>query len=271
MALLRWALQGTKFVSSDKRFTITKEPGGYNLNDRDTSRTILLPSLIVAKREAHKIVNKLSHATKRKSPAELDREIAAHLRHGYDDEPGAWQRGYDFAKEASRHETHGEMREVLRRSWPGASAYDQGFIAAYQDLLGIARQKRSHATRKGGGTGYEVSRTALGETRSVVFTSPDAAERFQAANKGSLLKEVQLDDKGRIIKRSHATKKASDKAIDSVHTFKMRDGRVVTTTWHDTKAAANQRIKNTLGRDPSADRVLPGGTLGRFKAITWSY
>jgi len=246
-----------------------------------------------------------THATKRKTPAQLDREIAAHLRRGYDDEPEAWQRGYDYAKETSRHETRAEMREVLRRVAPGASGYDRGYMAGYQDVLGIPRERKSHATRKGAAsTGYEVARTALGKTRSAVFTSRAAAEKFQAANEGSQLREVQLDGEGKIVKRSHATIKFDEslatrdpaalrrsittrghlhpkvvathyddagKAIDTVHTLKLRDGRVITTTWHDTRAQANDRIKNTPGRDPDYDRVLPDKILGNFKAVTWSY
>lgn len=211
-----------------------------------------------------------SHATKRKAPAQLDREIAAHLRPGYDNSPGAWQQGYDYAKETSRHETRAEQREVLRRVAPGASEYDRGYMAGYQDVLGIAR-KRSHATRKEGTPGYEVSRTVLGKTRSTVFTARYAAEQFQAAHEGSHLKEVQLDENGRIIKRSHATKKAAGTAIDTVHTLKMSNGRVITTTWHDTRAEANKRVKSTAGRDPKYDRVLPDKVLGNFKAVTWSY
>lgn len=213
-----------------------------------------------------------SHATKPKSPAQLDREIAAHLRPGYDNGPGAWERGYEYAKESARHETQAEMRQVLRRSWPGASAYDEGFIAAYQDLLGILR-KQSHATKSSSSVGYEVSRTALGHTRSAVFTTRQAAKKFQAANAGSSLREVELDDSGRIVRSNvaHATKSNADEAIDTVHTLKMSDGRVITTTWHNTRAEANKRVKNTAGRDPSKDRVLPGSVLGKFKAVTWSY
>ena len=247
-----------------------------------------------------------ARATKRKTPAQLDREIAHAMKSDrWDAGPDAWQRGYEFAKEAARHETRAEQREVLRRVAPGVSEYDRGFMAGYQDVLGIPRE-RSHATRKGGGssTGYEVSRTAIGKTRSAVFTSRSAAEKFHAANKGSHLREVQLDSQGRIVKQSHAKKKFDEalatrdpaalrraittrghlhpkvvvtryddagKAIDTVHTLKMSDGRVITTTWHDTKAEANKRIKNTAGRDPSHDRVLPDKILGNFKAVTWSY
>ena len=63
-----------------------------------------------------------SHATKRKSPAQLDREIAHAMKSDrWDAGPDAWQRGYEFAKESSRHETRAEQREVLRRVAPGAS------------------------------------------------------------------------------------------------------------------------------------------------------
>jgi hypothetical protein len=143
----------------------------------------------------------------RKSPAQLDREIAHALKSDrWDDSAEAWQRGYDFAKESAQHETRAQWREVLRRVAPGASEYDRGFMAAYQDLLGIARDKRTHATRADLSTGYEVSRTTLGQTRSIVFTSRGAAEKFQKANEGSHLREVQLDENGKIVS-AHATKK----------------------------------------------------------------
>ena len=214
-----------------------------------------------------------AHAAKRKTPAQLDRDIAHALKNKrWDDGPDAWQRGYDFAKESALHETRAEQCAVLRRVAPGASEYDRGFMAGYQDVLDIPREKRSHATRKESTPGYEVSRTdRFGKTRSVVFTARYAAEKFQAAHEGSHLREVQLDEHGKIIKDSHATKKAADKAIDTVHTLKMKDGRVITTTWHDTRAEANKRVKSTAGRDPSKDRVLPGGVLGQFRAVTWSY
>lgn len=109
-----------------------------------------------------------SHATK-KSPAQLDREIAEALgtsQQRWDDSPGAWQRGYDFAKESALHETRAEQREVLRRVSEGArSAYDQGFVAGYQDVLGDPRT-RSHATRKGesAGSGPRILKVSRGKT-----------------------------------------------------------------------------------------------------------
>jgi hypothetical protein len=89
----------------------------------------------------------------KKSAAQLDREIAEAIgsKQGrWDDSPGAWQRGYDFAKESALHETRAEQREVLRRASQGASsAYDRGFVAGYQDTLGVPRSP-SHAARRGG-------------------------------------------------------------------------------------------------------------------------
>jgi len=109
-----------------------------------------------------------SHATK-KSPGQLDREIADALsphQGRWDDSPGAWQRGYDFAKESALHETRAEQREILRRVSAGArSAYDQGFVAGYQDVLGVPRA-RSRATRKDGRTdgGPRVLKVSRGKT-----------------------------------------------------------------------------------------------------------
>ena len=100
-----------------------------------------------------------TRATKRKSPAQLDRDIAYAIKNDrWDDGPDAWQRGYEFAKEASRHETRAEQREVLRRTLEFASTlsdYDRGFVAGYQDVLGEKRShaKRSHATRRENGNG----------------------------------------------------------------------------------------------------------------------
>jgi hypothetical protein len=60
----------------------------------------------------------------------------------WDDSPGAWQRGYEFAQEAALHETRAEQREILQRVAAGArSAYDHGFVAGYQDMLGVSRSK----------------------------------------------------------------------------------------------------------------------------------
>ena len=91
---------------------------------------------------------------KKKSAAQLNREIAQALaphQGRWDDSPGAWQRGYDFAKESALHETRAEQREVLRRVAEGArSAYDQGFVAGYQDALAGTR---SHATKALAGAG----------------------------------------------------------------------------------------------------------------------
>jgi hypothetical protein len=40
--------------------------------------------------------------------------------------------------------------------------------------------------------GYEVSRTAAGRTRSVVFVKRAAAKKFKAANPGSELRVVEV-------------------------------------------------------------------------------
>lgn len=93
------------------------------------------------------------HATK-KRPAQLEAEIAEVLGKSHqgrwDDGPGAWQAGYDFAKESARHETRTEQREILRRVSVGArSAYEHGFVAGYQDTLGVPRSRRVlHTTRQ---------------------------------------------------------------------------------------------------------------------------
>jgi hypothetical protein len=60
----------------------------------------------------------------------------------WDDSSGAWQRGYEFAQESALHETRAEQREILQRVAAGArSAYDHGFVAGYQDMLGVPRSK----------------------------------------------------------------------------------------------------------------------------------
>lgn len=60
----------------------------------------------------------------------------------------------------------------------------------------------------------------------------------------------------------------TNKAIDTIHTMTMRDGTVVTTTWHDTKAQANARIAQP--EVASFRKVFKGGVLGNFRAVTWS-
>lgn len=57
-------------------------------------------------------------------------------------------------------------------------------------------------------------------------------------------------------------------AVDCIHTLTMTDGSVVTTTWHDTRDAANARISEPYLA--SFRQVLPGGALGAFRAVTWS-
>lgn len=59
-----------------------------------------------------------------------------------------------------------------------------------------------------------------------------------------------------------------NKAIDTIHTMTMRDGTVVTTTWHDTKAEANERIQAPAVA--TFRKVFLGGVLGAFRAVTWS-
>jgi hypothetical protein len=66
-----------------------------------------------------------------KSRAQIKREIdevlarkpggaLAPYQGRWDDSPGAWQRGYAFAKEAALHETRAEQREILQRVAAGA-------------------------------------------------------------------------------------------------------------------------------------------------------
>lgn len=74
-------------------------------------------------------------------------------------------------------------------------------------------------------------------------------------------------------RRAHAkvlSHKEAKKAFEGVHTLSMPDGRVITTTWHNTRAQAKARIKDTMGRDPDYDRVFPDKVLGNFRAVTWS-
>lgn len=59
----------------------------------------------------------------------------------------------------------------------------------------------------------------------------------------------------------------TNKAIDTVHTMTMKDGTIVTTTWHDTIEQANARIAAPLVA--SFRKVFPCGILGAFRAVTW--
>ena len=90
----------------------------------------------------------------------------------WDDSPEAWQRGFEFAKEAMLHETRAQMREILRRVAESASSsYDYGFLAAYQDEFDVPRT-RSHAVKKSAArldheiaqsVGKRIDRKKLGE------------------------------------------------------------------------------------------------------------
>jgi hypothetical protein len=76
-----WTRVRKQLISADKRFAIYKErAGGYNLIDLDTYNEYSSPSLAAAKAKANELVRGLAakrhHATKKKSPAQLDREIA---------------------------------------------------------------------------------------------------------------------------------------------------------------------------------------------------
>ena len=62
--------------------------------------------------------------------------------------------------------------------------------------------------------------------------------------------------------------KTNNDAIDSVHTMTMTDGTVVTTTWHNTKREALARI--AAPTVAAFRKVLPGGVLGAYRAVTWS-
>lgn len=100
-----------------------------------------------------------------------------HATARWDDGPDAWQTGYDFAKESGLHETRAEQREILRRVAPGVSKYDKGFVAAYQDMLGIprAKTKDSHATKKRAGS------------RSSHATAADRGPRVLKVSRGKTL------------------------------------------------------------------------------------
>ena len=58
-----------------------------------------------------------------------------------------------------------------------------------------------------------------------------------------------------------------NEAINTVHTMTMRDGTVVTTTWHNTKAVAKARI--AAPTSATFRKVFPGGCLGAYRAVTW--
>lgn len=105
----------------------------------------------------------------------------------WDDSPEAWQTGYDFAKESGLHETRAEQREILRRVAPGVSKYDKGFVAAYQDMLGIprAKTKDAHATKKRGSRSSHA--TASDSSPRILKVSP--GKTF--AGQRSITAEVQ--------------------------------------------------------------------------------
>jgi hypothetical protein len=105
----------------------------------------------------------------KKTPAQLDREIATSLSGSYRSKYGhgsaEWQSGYAHGRESTRHETRAEMRAALRGLVASARTdFDRGMVAAYQDALGTPRahatktrlrssragSTRSHATKKSG-------------------------------------------------------------------------------------------------------------------------
>lgn|SRR5574341_75425 len=72
-----WSRMGQKLVRYDKRFAIMKEGRRYNLIDVDTYNEYPASSIKEAKAKAERIAPSSSghHATKKKSPAQLQREI----------------------------------------------------------------------------------------------------------------------------------------------------------------------------------------------------
>ena len=77
----------------------------------------------------------------------------------YGNEPGAWEEGFRYGKEAALHETSTSARDVLRQLRTSARTnFDRGQIAGYEDVWGLTRTKgsegtpalRQHAVKKSG-------------------------------------------------------------------------------------------------------------------------
>lgn len=74
----------------------------------------------------------------------------------YGNEPGAWDAGFRYGKEAALHETSASAREVLRQLRESARTnFDRGQIAGFEDVWGLTRTKgaegrpaRRHAVKK---------------------------------------------------------------------------------------------------------------------------
>jgi hypothetical protein len=55
-------------------------------------------------------------------------------------------------------------------------------------------------------------------------------------------------------------------ALKDTHTNTWADGTVQTTTWHNTRGAALNRVTGLNGRVFSSS----GGCLGKFRAVSWA-
>lgn len=58
-------------------------------------------------------------------------------------------------------------------------------------------------------------------------------------------------------------------AIDTVHVQALGNGQVALTTWHDTRAFADERVEKASGATWSRVFDERGGCLGNYRAVTW--
>ena len=255
-------------------------------------------------RDASVPIPKVHHARK-KTPAEIKADVDQFLR---ETKPSKKPRAH-AAKMPERSNPHGLSPHLFRRAkWnlydKAGRLVGDVFADSAEEAPAKKRGHRSHAEKKRPSTpdgALDGTRITLTNAESLVRAHiPDAIvepyQAFQTSKKaywihragsaapigeGPTKKAAWKDAAQRLglpstapaTPRSHATarkKQPLEKAVDIVHTLAMPDGRVITTTWHDTRKQAEARIKSTRGRDPSSDRVFPDNVLGRFRAVTWS-
>lgn len=111
---------------------------------------------------------------------------------------------------------------------------------------------------------YGHSINARNYPKGYKFTAKEkaAAKRSLMKGCGELSKRPNLKGAPRRPRRNDA--------LDTVHTMTMKDGTVVTTTWHNTRGAASSRIAKP--RYATFRKVFhePRGSLGPYRAVTWS-
>lgn len=67
-----------------------------------------------------------------------------------------------------------------------------------------------------------------------------------------------------------ATAKLDEEIAEALsHRYTMKDGTVVTTTWHESRVAANRRIKKPAVATFRKVFHEPRSALGPYRAVTW--